>query len=71
MCIILRLQHCLNDITSFKLGNEQLENIEQLISYHSFTVPITGTIVTKEHVLKVPNALQSKIYTNFQENKVI
>lgn len=31
--------------------------------------PITGTIVTKEHGLTTPNALQHKIYTGFQELK--
>lgn len=31
--------------------------------------PITGTIVTPEHTLDVPNNLQMKIYTNFQDIK--
>ena len=32
-------------------------------------VPITGTIVTKNHELKVPNRLQKKVYDDFQEIK--
>lgn len=41
------------------------------IKYFSKTdaKPITGTIVTKEHELITPNALQYKIYTGFQEIK--
>ena len=31
--------------------------------------PITGTIVTSDHKLKVPNNLQYKIYSGFQELK--
>ena len=31
--------------------------------------PITGTIVTPEHTLDVPNNLQMKVYTNFQDIK--
>lgn len=31
--------------------------------------PITGTIVTQQHKLKVPNKLQNKIYINFQKIK--
>lgn len=32
-------------------------------------VPITGTIVTGQHELKVPNRLQKKVYDDFQELK--
>lgn len=32
-------------------------------------VPITGTIVTSEHELKVPNKLQKRVYDDFQELK--
>lgn len=36
---------------------------------HGEFVPITGTIVTKEHELKVPNKLQKRVYDDFQEVK--
>ena len=36
---------------------------------HGQYVPITGTIVTKNHELKVPNRLQQKVYNGFQEIK--
>jgi len=32
-------------------------------------VPITGTIVTREHILNTPISLQHKIYVNFQDLK--
>lgn len=32
--------------------------------------PITGTIITPEHTLDIPNNLQQKIFENFQEVKV-
>ena len=32
-------------------------------------VPITGTVVTGRHELKVPNKLQKRVYDNFQEVK--
>ena len=31
--------------------------------------PITGTIVTRNHTLDVPNSLQEKVYTGFQKAK--
>lgn len=31
------------------------------------SVPITGTIVTGKHELKVPNRLQKRVYDDFQE----
>jgi hypothetical protein len=33
--------------------------------------PITGTIVTPNHDLDVPNSLQKKVYDNFQSLKVL
>lgn len=36
---------------------------------HGKPVPITGTIITREHEMKVPNNLQQKIYNGFQEVK--
>ena len=33
--------------------------------------PITGTIVTPEHTMDVPNQLQEKVYNNFQKVKTI
>ena len=36
---------------------------------HGRFVPITGTIVTAKHDLKVPNRLQKKVYEDFQEVK--
>lgn len=33
--------------------------------------PITGTIVTPEHTLDVPNQLQEKVYKNFQKVKTL
>lgn len=33
------------------------------------SVPITGTIVTAQHELKVPNRLQKRVYDDFQELK--
>lgn len=36
---------------------------------HGEFVPITGTIVTKDHELKVPNRLQKRVYDDFQEVK--
>lgn len=33
------------------------------------SVPITGTIVTRQHQLKVPNRLQKRVYDDFQELK--
>ena len=36
---------------------------------HGRFVPITGTIVTAKHDLKVPNRLQKKVYDDFQEIK--
>ena len=36
---------------------------------HGRFVPITGTIVTGKHDLKVPNRLQKKVYDDFQEIK--
>ena len=36
---------------------------------HGQYVPITGTIVTGKHELKVPNKLQKKVYDDFQEIK--
>lgn len=36
---------------------------------HGQYVPITGTIVTGKHELKVPNRLQKKVYDDFQEIK--
>lgn len=38
---------------------------------HGKAVPITGTIVNREHELKVPNSLQKKIYFGFQEVKAL
>ena len=35
------------------------------------SVPITGTIVTGQHELKVPNRLQKRIYDEFQELKCL
>lgn len=32
--------------------------------------PITGTIVTGQHKLKVPNRLQKRVYDDFQELKM-
>ena len=34
-------------------------------------VPITGTIVTGQHELKVPNRLQKRVYDDFQELKYL
>mgnify|MGYP001225393550 FL=1 len=34
------------------------------------SVPITGTIVTENHELKVPNRLQKRVYDDFQELKL-
>lgn len=41
------------------------------VKYYSYGefVPITGTIVTREHELKVPNRLQKKVYDGFQDVK--
>ncbi len=36
---------------------------------HGQYVPITGTIVTGQHELKVPNRLQKRVYDDFQEIK--
>lgn len=36
---------------------------------HGQYVPITGTIVTGNHELKVPNRLQKRVYDDFQEIK--
>lgn len=36
---------------------------------HGQYVPVTGTIITREHELKVPNRLQKKVYDDFQEIK--
>lgn len=36
---------------------------------HGQYVPVTGTIITGEHELKVPNRLQKKVYDDFQEIK--
>lgn len=33
--------------------------------------PITGTIVTPDHLLEIPNRLQEKIYNGFQELKML
>lgn len=35
------------------------------------SVPITGTIVTGQHELKVPNRLQKRVYDDFQELKYL
>ena len=35
------------------------------------SVPITGTIVTGKHELKVPNRLQKRVYDDFQELKYL
>ena len=45
----------------------------QKIKYYTKgqSVPITGTIVTKNHELKVPNRLQKKVYDGFQEVKLL
>ncbi len=36
---------------------------------HGEFVPITGTVVTRNHELKVPNRLQKRVYNDFQEVK--
>lgn len=36
---------------------------------HGKPVPVTGTIITAKHELKVPNNLQQKVYEGFQEVK--
>lgn len=36
---------------------------------HGQFVPITGTVVTGDHKLKVPNKLQKRVYDDFQELK--
>ena len=36
---------------------------------HGKPVPVTGTIVTSKHTLKVPNNLQQKVYEGFQKVK--
>lgn len=51
-----------------KYGHKPKYKKVKYYSHGSF-VPITGTIVTGKHDLKVPNRLQKKVYDGFQEIK--
>ena len=50
---------------------ENTDTSPSILKYYGFSdyKPITGTIVTPEQTLAVPNGLQKTIYTAFQEVK--
>ncbi len=48
-------------------------NLNKKIKYYSKgkSVPLTSTIVTRNHKLKVPNSLQKRVYDDFQDFKYL